>query len=228
LKTYNRWKELATSQECTPTIVAQQAEYKKKLFEAFPAEFYWAKIDFSKMTKNIKRKGFDVHKLPTPEQTQQLGMLGGHKVSSSARVSIKHGMEAVAEDSHKPPAMVGRKPMGQDDEEPGPEMLDVEGPAMEGAQTAARQEALLESSRQVVKQFLECGSSSTKFTTNLITPPILASRPGGNLTQQRMCWSRPLTRDCCQHFWSIGREMPRRRQRGNCLQMRGREGSRQS
>jgi hypothetical protein len=50
---YNRWKELATSQGCTPKIVAQRAEYKKKLFEAFPAKFYWAKIDFSKMTKNI-------------------------------------------------------------------------------------------------------------------------------------------------------------------------------
>jgi hypothetical protein len=57
---YNTWKELATSQGCTPTIVAQRAEYKKKLFEAFPAEFYWAKIDFSKMTKNMKRKACTV------------------------------------------------------------------------------------------------------------------------------------------------------------------------
>jgi uncharacterized protein with NAD-binding domain and iron-sulfur cluster len=115
---YNLWKELATTKGCSHTIVAQRAEYKKKLFEAFPAEFYWAQIDFSKMTKNMKRKGFDVHKLPTLEQTQQLGMLGGHRVSSSARVSIKHGMEAVEEDSRKPPAMVGKKPVGQDGEEP--------------------------------------------------------------------------------------------------------------
>jgi hypothetical protein len=50
-KQYNLWKELATSQGCSHTIVAQHAEYKKKLFEAFPAEFYWVKIDFSKMTK---------------------------------------------------------------------------------------------------------------------------------------------------------------------------------
>jgi hypothetical protein len=64
---YNRWKELATSQGCTPKIVAQHAEYKKKLFEAFPAKFYWAKIDLSKMTKNMKRKEFDVHKLPILE-----------------------------------------------------------------------------------------------------------------------------------------------------------------
>jgi hypothetical protein len=56
-----------------------------------------------------------------------------------------------------------------------------------------RQEALLEMSREVVKQFLELGSSSTKFITNLITPPILSSFwTGGNLTQQRLCWSRPL------------------------------------
>jgi hypothetical protein len=55
-----------------------------------------------------------------------------------------------------------------------------------------RQEALLEMSREVVKQFLELGSSSTKFITNHITPPILASYwTGGNLTQQRLCWSRP-------------------------------------
>jgi hypothetical protein len=114
--------------------VAQRAEYKKKLFEAFPSEFYWAKIDFSKITKNMKRKGFDVRMLPTLEQTQQLGMLGGHSVSSSARVSIKHGMEAVEEDSRKPPAMVGKKPVGQDGKEPAPEIPEVEGPAMEGAQ----------------------------------------------------------------------------------------------
>jgi hypothetical protein len=82
----------------------------------------------------MMRKGFDVHKLPTLEKTQQLGMLGGHRVSSSARVSIKHGMEAVEEDSRKPPAMVEKKPVGQDGEEPGPEMPEVEGPAMEGAQ----------------------------------------------------------------------------------------------
>jgi hypothetical protein len=48
-------------------------------------------------------------------------------------------------------------------------------------------------SREVVKQFLELGSSSTKFITNHITPPILASYwTGGNVTQLRLCWSRPL------------------------------------
>jgi len=36
-----------------------------------------------------------------------------------------------------------------------------------------RQEALFETSREVVKQFLELGFSSTKFNTNLITPPIV-------------------------------------------------------
>jgi hypothetical protein len=36
---YNRWKEMATKLGSTQQIIAQRAEYKKKLFEELPAEF---------------------------------------------------------------------------------------------------------------------------------------------------------------------------------------------